>query len=280
MAYGIIRVRNLHAGDLSGTDAHNSRKSEQVQEHINSDKSNLNKYAYFGAENMKDAVYNIIEKNGIKTKKNSVLALEYVVALSGNPDEKKAIWDKPQNDPLAIFQTAKQWIAGRHGGNAHIASISIHLDESNPHAHIVVVPFTEKEVMWKNKNATGVKIERRLNAREHTGNKDLLIKLQDDFFKFIEPFGPHIGVKFYRGTKASLKLKEYVQDTNAEIGRLKALFQKTTDAYEKMKILKKTNDLGAQFEHEAKRLEKKIELNKNANKDEKWKKGKDFRIGF
>jgi len=47
-----------------------------------------------------------------------------------------------------------------------------------------------------------------------------------------------------------------------------------------MKILKKTNDLGAQFEHEAKRLEKKIELNKNANKDEKWKKGKDFRIGF
>jgi len=278
MAYGIIRVRNLHAGDLSGTDAHNSRNYEQAPEHINTEKSELNKQFIFGADNMRDAVYNIIENNDIKTKKNSVLALEYVVAMSGTPDEKEVFWSKTSH--LIFFQQAENWIAERHSGNAHIASISIHLDESNPHAHIVVVPFTEKEVMWKNKNATGVKIERRLNAREHTGNKDLLIKLQDDFFKFIEPFGPHIGVKFYRGTKASLKLKEYVQDTNAEIGRLKALFQKTTDAYEKMKILKKTNDLGAQFEHEAKRLEKKIELNKNANKDEKWKKGKDFRIGF
>ena len=49
-----------------------------------------------------------------------------------------------------FLEDAVLWISKRHGGN--IMSYSFHGDESNLHAHVVVLPVIEKTVKWNKPN--------------------------------------------------------------------------------------------------------------------------------
>lgn len=230
MAFGIIRARNLSAGDIGTTDKHNARKYSTPEEYPKNIKINHPYYADYRRENHEDYLGKNettlqesldfrLKKNNVKgIRKNSNLGIEYVCTIN----DKKA-WDKYSFS--GFVANTQTWLEDRHGKNSVIATYS-HEDESNPHVHFVVVPLVKKEINWKNKNGQGVRTETRLNTREFTGGRDKLRALQDDYFSHLsERYGVgednKLGVPLYRGTRVEHQFREYSQQTNDEIGVLR-----------------------------------------------------------
>lgn len=280
MAYGIIRVRELSAREVGATEVHNARKYQdnKLPGHINPE--GYYSHETIGDGNMSERINERLKALGITPRKNSVVALEYVVALSGNPQEKAQM---RQNYEIGGFLSdATKWVAERHGGMQNLIAVSQHFDESNPHAHIVVLPIVEKKVKWKNQKGSGERMENRLCARDFTGNKDLLSALQDQYHAFVEPYGAKMGgVNFYRGTKREEQLKTYTKKTSHELGLLR---QKLDGCISEADI----KAMKAEFEAKKAEFEAKqgidgkiIEKHReNQGKDEKWKKGWGFKRGF
>ena len=230
MGFGIIRARNLSAGDISGTDKHNARRyssEKEYPENIKAGGQNSTTYQtekhedylYKNEINLQEALDIRLKENNVKgIRKNSNLAIEYVCTIN----DQKA-WEK-YNFSGFVSNTQK-WLEDRHGKDSVIATYS-HEDESNPHVHFVVVPLEEKEVKWKNKKSQGVRTETRLNTRKFTGGRDKLRGLQDDYYNhLVQRYGAgkdnKFGVPLYRGTKASEQFQEYSQQTDHKIGALR-----------------------------------------------------------
>lgn len=281
MAYGIIRVRELSAGEVSATEVHNNRKYQEkgleTPGHINPDGYHI--HETLGDGSMSDRINERLKALGITPRKNSVMALEYVVALSGNPEEKELM--KSKYDMGGFLSNAMKWVAERHGGMQNLVAVSQHFDESNPHAHIVVLPVVEKTVKWKNQKGEGERVENRLCARDFTGNADKLSQLQTDFHAFVEPYGEKMGVKFYRGTKKEEQLKTYTKKTSHELGLLRQKLDLATTEAEAKAVKLEFEAKKAEFELKQGKDGRIIEYHREQQKkDEKWKKGKDFKIGF
>ena len=239
MAFGIIRVREMSAGEVGATDIHNGRKYEEfgIKAPANIDGTDRHFTAYIGSDggerencNLKDVIDDRIKEAGCKVKSNSVVALEFVVSAS------KEFFEKYSDS--GHFGNCLTWLENRYG-RKNVVAMYTHNDETTPHAHFIVVPVVEKTVRWKNQKGEGEKIENRLCARDLTGNKEKLEKLQDDYYSFIKPYGDAYGVPFYRGTKASNQLKEYTKKTDHTLGQLRevmeALDSKITEIDAKLK---------------------------------------------
>ncbi len=240
MAFGLIRARNLSAADISSTDIHNARRyetKEQYPENVPLEKRNDNfiktEYIlenhedYLGKKEttLAEAIDERLKINEVKgIKSNSNLAIEYVVGIN----DKKA-WDNYNFD--GFVSNTKQWLERRHGKDSVVAVYS-HLDESNPHAHIIVVPIEKKTVKWKNTKGSGERTESRLNTRDYTGGREKLRGLQNDYFEHLTQRydgGKKFGLELFRGTLVENQTKEYIEQTNHEIGELRTVLASLDD---------------------------------------------------
>lgn len=238
MAFGICRARNLKFEDIQSTDKHNARlysSPEEYPQNIDPQKHFATRYlpegeddySYPGETSLHDAIQHRLDKNNVKgIRKNSNVAIEYILAISDTQD----VWEGTKDNPggyaaSAFFEKAAGWVEDRHGKGS-VVSIAEHYDESNPHMHIVVVPLITKDVHYKNKYKSGKKTETRLNTRVFTGGKEKLRKLQDDYHEFCKPWGQRLGVEFIRGTKVESQTREYVQQTDHRIGRIRAILKR------------------------------------------------------
>lgn len=280
MAYGIIRVRELSSGEVGAAEIHNARKyqDKEMPGHINPE--GYHTHETIGDRSMSERINERLKALGITPRKNSVVALEYVVALSGNPQEKAQI--RQNYDIGGFLSDATKWVAERHGGMQNLVAVSQHFDESNPHAHIVVLPIVEKAVKWKNQKGEGERVENRLCARDFTGSRDLLSALQDQYHKFVEPYGAKMGgVKFYRGTKKEEQLKTYTKKTNHELGLLRQKLDNGISEAEAKAVKAEFEAKKAEFELKQGKDGRIVEKHRESQKkDQKWKKGKDFNLGF
>lgn len=251
MAFGLIRVRNLSAGDIGSTDKHNARryeKKEHYPENVPVEKredkfinvqyleGENSEYLHKEESNLSKAISKRLEEKEVKgIKSNSNIAIEYVVGIS----DIKA-WEHYEFS--GFVSNTKQWLEDRHGVGSVVAIYS-HEDESNPHAHIVVVPIETKIIKWKNTKASGEKKENRLNTRDYTGGKEKLRGLQNDYFEHIKekynqtPSKKLMGLDFYRGTKKENQLKEYDKQTNHEIGELRVKLSHLDNELDKRGLL-------------------------------------------
>lgn len=264
MGFGIVRARNLSAGDISGTDKHNARRYSNEKEYPENINFNGKNETYYQTEKHEDylnkdditlqeALDIRLEKNNVKgIRKNSNLAIEYVCTIN----EKKA-WENYSFS--GYVSNTKTWLEEKHGKESIIATY-MHQDETNPHVHFIVVPLETKEVKWKNKKSQGVRTETRLNTRKFTGGRDKLRALQDDYFKHLsETYGVgknnKLGVPLYRGTLASEKFKKYSQQTDYKIGVLRNELENIKD-----NVLRKEKELEiAQKQSQLKEKEQKFE---------------------
>lgn len=252
--FGIIRVRNLNNSDISSTEKHNFRLYEKQPKHLSFENNHLSKELgyrntdsiviageiqdrYKGEKgDLKKAIESRFKKENINPRKNSVVALEYVLAIS--PDAVKDI-EKTYNYETALGRLT-QFIEKKHG-NENVIARSFHFDESNPHVHVIVTPIKEKTVKWKNKNGVGENTENRLSARDFTGNKHLLRKMQTDFYKHClsMPFANTTKHKFKRGIGKKERLEkgfeEYDKRTNAEIGKVREELQELKEELKQAK---------------------------------------------
>lgn len=304
MAYGLARVRNLSADKLKATSTHNRREFEEyglkVPDHIRTNGPasifGSNSHDLFGGETLENAVNNRLSSLGITPRKNSVVAIEYVVGLVGTPQE---ILEAYKNYDVRTFLQSRlghEFIGKKHGID-NIVSIDLHFDETTPHAHIVVVPIVEKEVKWKNAKGSGSRTEHRLCAKDFTGHKDKLRELQTDIYQFIDRYSHKLGVKVWRGTKKEEQERVYTKATNHELGEIRNEIHNLTDQLnmiinkaeltlddrkEVERIKTQANEKKAEFEKKKADLEIRqgedgriIELHKKLlGKDEKWKQGK------
>lgn len=305
MAYGLIRVRNLSAEDLTPTEIHNFRQYEEkgiaLPSNIDPDNDpmeNTHSVLYRDGQPIEceggqtEEIKKRLAEQGITPRKNSVMALEYAVGAS--PE----FFVHSGYNAQAFLEKAADFVAQRHGKD-NLVSVSFHFDESNPHAHVIVLPITEKTVKWKNKNGSGERTEKRLCARDFTGGPKKLEALQDDYYQFctqfngrkqppsaINMFNPK-EVVFYRGTKAAEQLKHYTKKTNHEIGLLRGQILACEDLAEVKALQKELEAKKAEFLAKTTEQQQRIEIKKEQNakidpktQDKKWKKGKGFRPGF
>lgn len=286
MAYGIIRVRNLSASSLRATEIHNKRLYKELDikepDNIRTDspaaKYGKNRHElYSDADNLTQAINKRLEKLKIKPRSNSVLAIEYVVALSAGPKEAKNLYDAENKNNWSAnsyFNECYKFIGEKHGFE-NIVSMDEHYDESNPHAHFLVIPISKKETHWKNATGEGTRTENRLCARDYTGGKEKLKQLQTDYHEFAKPIAKKMGLELYRGTAAEEKLKLYTKKTLSELGQIRAQISTIGSELDKA-TLKKQIDKISNVPEQIKKLQEEVERHFDKNSKGKWKKGISF----
>ena len=292
MAFGIIRVRNVHMNEVRLTEIHNDRQFSENglkrPEHIKPfDWEQGTTHDYWkcdtehkgGGLNTEELINKRFEETGIKPRKNAVVALEYVLTMS--PEAMIKINESYQMDTMLSYLT--QFIEGKHGAK-NIISISKHYDESNPHVHVLAVPIEEKKVKWKNRNGEGIKIENRLCARDYTGDKDKLRELQTNYFKYLTEDFPinlkkDFNIELKRGVDARDKRARgefYSKMTNHVLGEVRKELAELRENHQNMSkqdYQKKEDDLKLKITSISDGIEKKRSKDGEIyNQNEKWSK--------
>lgn len=116
----------------------------------------------------------------IKVRKNAVLAFEIITGFS---HEMK---DKVDLDAWAKGNV--KWVEDTFGKGS-IISATLHLDESSPHMHTIVIPFDKQG---------------KLNAKSFTAGKVAMYNLQTSYGKAMEPYGLKRGRKKSKAKRKQL----------------------------------------------------------------------------
>lgn len=165
MPYTILRFKKLKGGAISGCERHNERKKEIYKSNpdIDVDKSNQNYHIieppqYTYSRKVKD----LIKKSNCKTRKDSVMLVETIITAS--PEFMKKLSLEEQKE---YFKRATDFMIDRVG-KQNIISAVVHMDESNPHMHLVFCPINK---------------ENKLSAKSILGNQKSLSQWQTDYFE-------------------------------------------------------------------------------------------------
>lgn len=140
----------------------------------------------------------LLTKHNITTlRKNGVLAIELLLAFSPqwlmNPDGTKS-----SQRLVDWIKTCTEWLKIKFGNK--IITIMLHLDEQNPHIHAVIAPIKHKT------NPKTGHTRASLCARDITGGREKLRKLQDSYAEAVA----HLGLR--RGVIGSKAKHTEVQD--------------------------------------------------------------------
>ena len=181
MAYAILRTSKLKSfGEIGGSLSHNYRT--RPTPNANPIRTPDNSHSVSKSYLVMDGIKNRLPE---KTRKNAVLAIEYLITAS--PD-----WSGLGTEKEAdFFKRSVEWLKQRHGAE-NVISTSIHRDETTPHFIAYVVPIDSRG---------------KLNAREFLGGRAKLSKMQTDFHIKVKDLGLDRGLE---GSKAEHKtIKEF-----------------------------------------------------------------------
>lgn len=174
----IFRVGKIHKknGGLLGAIRHNKRLLPKENQ-VDSAKSSLN-YSLWGNESA-ELIDRLARKAMIdvgidRPRKNSVLAVEVIFSLPVSWNNK---------DTRSYFEGCLKWVQHRMGGQ--LLTFDVHLDESAPHAHALILPL----------------IDGRMQGSKLVGGTGNLIRLANLFF---EEVAIHYGLSYSRAQKLSV----------------------------------------------------------------------------
>ena len=165
MPYTILRFKKLKGGAISGCERHNERKKEIYKSNpdIDIEKSKQNyhiieppKYTY--GRKVKD----LIKESNCKTRKDSVKLVETLITASPEFMQKLSLTEQKE-----YFKRATDFMIDKIG-KQNIISAVVHMDESNPHMHLVFCPINK---------------ENKLSAKSILGNQKSLSEWQTEYFE-------------------------------------------------------------------------------------------------
>lgn len=165
MPYTILRFKKLKGGAISGCERHNERKKEIYKSNpdIDMEKSKQNyhiieppKYTY--GRKVKD----LIKESNCKTRKDSVKLVETLITASPEFMQKLSLTEQKE-----YFKRATDFMIDKVG-KQNIISAVVHMDESNPHMHLVFCPINK---------------ENKLSAKSILGNQKSLSEWQTEYFE-------------------------------------------------------------------------------------------------
>lgn len=185
MSKSILRIAKLKSfGNVGAAGSHVFRQRET----LNADpaRTHMNKQL-IGSQ---DLVANVKARIGDhQPRKNAVLAVDHL--LTASPEYFRDKGMKPgQFNVDKTKQWAKKsiaWLKDQYGDN--LVSASLHLDESTPHIHAVVVPMHDDK----------------LNAKHYFGGRYKLSKMQDSYHKSVSDLGIDRGVKNSKANHTSIR---------------------------------------------------------------------------
>lgn len=190
-SFAILRTQKLTTtSKLKAAGQHNAR-----QVAVPNADPNGKVYRLMGSDDPFQVYQDKITQLGITERKNGVPAFEVVVSYSPEHQVPLKAWAKAQ---MAFFE--EQY------GKDRILSMHLHMDETTPHAHVIVMPLVQKQGKWK------------LACRDFLGGSDKLIKLQDDYAKAMEPFGLERGIKNSKATHQ--KIRKYYGEMQKDINEV------------------------------------------------------------
>jgi len=164
MSYNIMRTAKIKdRAAITSTASHNFRIRHQGN--IDANRTPLNRVLWnplnvnlTKADDLQKAITGRYEALGVKERKNSVLAQEFVISASpeffeGLSQEKVAIWAEHQ----------LKFMKNEFGDNLQIAVL--HLDEKTPHLHFLLSCEEKSLKVYKNRHGTTKKETYGLNAK-------------------------------------------------------------------------------------------------------------------
>ena len=170
MEYAVIRMRKVKGEDKAGLDAHNHRKGV-VQPNVN---QLMTKHNYSSSVCIVDAIN---KRLPAKMRKDAVQSLEFIISASPEFFERLSGELKP-NTSLRSSERFMDWAntsikwMEKEFGKENVVDYTLHLDETTPHLHVVVVPIHEG----------------RLCAKEITTIKDMY-RWQEEYPQAVAKFG-------------------------------------------------------------------------------------------
>jgi len=184
--YAIMRFAK-HKGYAGALEAHHERTKAKYASNpnINTERSKYNFHIIKPTKSYKKEVDDRINAAGCRTRKDSVRYIDTIITAS--PIFFKG---KSKEERRKFFETAVEFLS-RKIGRKNIFTAVVHLDEKTPHIHLVFTPITK---------------DGRLSAKDIIGNRDQLVKWQDDFFKHMVREFPDIE----RGESASRTGRKHI----------------------------------------------------------------------
>lgn len=172
---------------LKGLEYHNLRRCEL--KNVDKSKTELNRIL-IGTEKMQEDIYAYLE--GVKIYKNSNIAREIVLS-AGN-----GFWDRmlPQDQEKWIEQNVK-FLKDNFGENCVHAVL--HLDETTPHIHAVIVPVEHKKGKVPH-----------LSSSKYFDGREKMSAWQDKYTNSMTEVFPGMFKRGIRGSEAThVELKTY-----------------------------------------------------------------------
>lgn len=187
--FAVLRVQKLKtAGNIGSLNSHLTRTMDVPN--ADKSKSHLNQLLV-GSNDLNSDVQNRITEAKSKVRKDSVLALEFL--LTASPEYFKGNTSQKVSD---FKNAASGWLVENYGLK-NLVNVRLHMDERTPHMHAIVVPIDDKG---------------KLNAKLLLGNRDKMRSMQTSFAKAVEPLGLERGVT---GSKAEhVRISEYYELLN------------------------------------------------------------------
>lgn len=209
--FAICRIEKLKSsGNIGGLNSHLTRTMEVP----NCDKelSWLN-HREVGSNDLNLDIQKRLEAAKIIPRKNAVLAVEHLLTASPEYFKLNKVQREGKKPNLTgnvqdynVFKSnAIEWLNERYG-KENVVNITVHLDETTPHIHAIVVPIDSKG---------------KLNARSFFGGRDKMREMQDSYANKMKPLGLVRGVE---GSKAQhTTIKEFYGMLNAPGDKIRAI---------------------------------------------------------
>ena len=187
----VFNIRK-HKGNGGAVGAHIDRKKGMEHMYKNADPERLNLNQNFIANKfcemkLPEAIKARIEegyKGKRKIRNDAVRSLG--VVLTGSHEEMNKIFNDKKTRKHWLSQSYKFLV--ENFGKENIVRLNLHLDETTPHLHAVIVPLTD---------------DGRLSARERMGNRKKLKELRKAYAEKLKPLNLEYGIERKSETKVS-----------------------------------------------------------------------------
>lgn len=220
--YAIIRTERLNS--LQQACAHNLRtkysknvdKTKTPLNEIIVDNLQLSERAAIGADagTYDQRILKYYQEKNVKVKKNSVLAMEFV--LTASPE----FFENATKQEFNSWKKAQLNFMKKEFGD-QVQFAVLHLDEKSPHFHFFISVEETKIQKYKNRYGAGEKLVTSLNADRY--NPEFLVKLQDRYAEANKKFNLTRGLRnskavhkelkdFYTEVKKFLEQDDYYTD--------------------------------------------------------------------
>jgi ribosomal protein S15P/S13E len=219
MHYAILRHAKIKAPLMGAAVAHNHRTSKVEKCNIDAALTPLNQVMK-GQGTVAERLADKLKVLTTKVRKDAVVAVELVLSASpewfdGLAKDRTALHGHPKFREWV--NATMKWARGEFGQN--IVDVSLHMDESSPHMHLLAVPLTT---------------DGRLCAKEVTSRAQM-IRRQDSYASAMEGFGLSRGDPAKETKRRHIKLTEKPQGG----GKASELAAQLADALKENAILQK-----------------------------------------